>query len=893
MNRAKTQNAAIHDKYYNKKYSLTANFLVRLALLCGLSASAAASICHFYGADTVILKACGAAALAAAGLYLLASVIPSWLAYILTAGGFALAVSREAVLNRLSYFFDFIMIRLESRLLNTEQYVIHDLERLKSGYYGDEVTDGVLLGFILAGMAASFLFVMSSRARFRPLTVMIIYAAAVSPAFIAEKAGYHYSFALFTAFYFALYAVRMTYEADAFFVFETENMAKEAVRRSEKTYRRRSFFTFFGEKLKGDIPRYFRYGSTSVLALIVTAAVVISTGAVVPANMTFDYEKIFNSAKELGNKASEKFEDIFGTNLGTGKAAKEYFSYSQYGDNSGGIEISRPSDSERPVLGVTLERNDIPVYLRGDIGVSFNGESWTALKDEYSKNPYYKQIEDFYPESMYQVARQISSYYGFDPDSFLPLQKVSIDYLRKTGVVFQPLAAYELDYKDSEYFESYGDTVFRTNGRKYLNTYESLALTPNMSFLSLRQFINDAASAGNGDWTIPGGVSADQYHNYMESYLSYCDMYKKENNTVIDGLVAELYELGYLSGGMDRYSAADGICRYFKDNFSYSLTVDNGDDVLDSFLYKTKEGHCALFATSATLALRRLGIPARYVTGYVVSGQGEKTADGYAYTLREKDLHAWVEVYFKNIGWLPFDPTAAVSGYAELISGQPQTGTEPPVSSVPENTEPDVSYSGGATEEPDISAPDTSVSGGEADATKPPVTDAENDERNDEIITTTEEKRETNIIPVLIIMGVILAAAVIVLALRAFVKRIDSAEKRAFGSFRNSSPDKAAAEMYKLCMNILSREGLVPECEMMIDFAERVDASIFLKGLNIFMVDVMPVFIKCEFGNPDISPVTEEERALVYKFTAVMYRKFTENLGGFKKLAVKAELFLK
>lgn len=142
-------------------------------------------------------------------------------------------------------------------------------------------------------------------------------------------------------------------------------------------------------------------------------------------------------------------------------------------------------------------------------------------------------------------------------------------------------------------------------------------------------------------------------------------------------------------------------------------------------------------------------------------------------------------------------------------------------------------------------------------------------------------------------MGVILAAAVIVLALRAFVKRIDSAEKRAFGSFRNSSPDKAAAEMYKLCMNILSREGLVPECEMMIDFAERVDASIFLKGLNIFMVDVMPVFIKCEFGNPDISPVTEEERALVYKFTAVMYRKFTENLGGFKKLAVKAELFLK
>jgi hypothetical protein len=53
------------------------------------------------------------------------------------------------------------------------------------------------------------------------------------------------------------------------------------------------------------------------------------------------------------------------------------------------------------------------------------------------------------------------------------------------------------------------------------------------------------------------------------------------------------------------------------------------------------------------MVLRELGIPARFVTGYL---PGERADDG-SYVVPDQALHAWVEVYFPGIGWVRFDPT--------------------------------------------------------------------------------------------------------------------------------------------------------------------------------------------------------------------------------------------
>ena len=125
-----------------------------------------------------------------------------------------------------------------------------------------------------------------------------------------------------------------------------------------------------------------------------------------------------------------------------------------------------------------------------------------------------------------------------------------------------------------------------------------------------------------------------------------------------------------------------------------------------------------------------------------------------------------------------------------------------------------------------------------------------------------------------------------------YLKKLENAEKKVWRGFRKKPPYRACQEMYKLVMLILSNEGLTPGCELMNDFAERVDASIFLKGTNVFLVDVMPVFIKCEFGTAELAPVSEEERAEVFRFTVAVYRRYMENKNALSRFITRISLFL-
>jgi hypothetical protein len=78
------------------------------------------------------------------------------------------------------------------------------------------------------------------------------------------------------------------------------------------------------------------------------------------------------------------------------------------------------------------------------------------------------------------------------------------------------------------------------------------------------------------------------------------------------------------------------------------------EDPLANFLFVRRSGHCEYFASAMTIMLRSIGIPTRYVTGFL---PGEFNDVGGDYIIRESDAHAWVEVYFPYYGWITFDPT--------------------------------------------------------------------------------------------------------------------------------------------------------------------------------------------------------------------------------------------
>ena len=99
------------------------------------------------------------------------------------------------------------------------------------------------------------------------------------------------------------------------------------------------------------------------------------------------------------------------------------------------------------------------------------------------------------------------------------------------------------------------------------------------------------------------------------------------------------------------------LLKYFQDNFKYKIREQavNPIDPILSFLKETHEGHCELYATSMIVLLRRLGIPARYVTGFICV---ERHPLGYYYVARVGNAHAWVEAFDRDKGkWLLVEPT--------------------------------------------------------------------------------------------------------------------------------------------------------------------------------------------------------------------------------------------
>lgn len=70
-------------------------------------------------------------------------------------------------------------------------------------------------------------------------------------------------------------------------------------------------------------------------------------------------------------------------------------------------------------------------------------------------------------------------------------------------------------------------------------------------------------------------------------------------------------------------------------------------------IFEAKKGVCQDFAQFAISALRIIGLPAKYMSGYIetLPAKGEKKLFG------ADASHAWFSVYIPNAGWIDFDPT--------------------------------------------------------------------------------------------------------------------------------------------------------------------------------------------------------------------------------------------
>lgn len=82
------------------------------------------------------------------------------------------------------------------------------------------------------------------------------------------------------------------------------------------------------------------------------------------------------------------------------------------------------------------------------------------------------------------------------------------------------------------------------------------------------------------------------------------------------------------------------------------------------------------YAVAMALLAREVGIPARVVMGYYPD---EENAGDAEFAATGDDVHAWVEINFEGVGWLPFDPTPPEDQVPNDQNTKPRVDPKPQV----------------------------------------------------------------------------------------------------------------------------------------------------------------------------------------------------------------------
>jgi transglutaminase-like putative cysteine protease len=167
----------------------------------------------------------------------------------------------------------------------------------------------------------------------------------------------------------------------------------------------------------------------------------------------------------------------------------------------------------------------------------------------------------------------------------------------------------------------------------------------------------------------------------------------------VTALVAQL--TAGLGTPYDRVRAIHGYLTDRANGFVYSLSTTpgtSGDDLTD-FL-RLRRGYCEQYAGAMAVLVRAAGVPARVALGYT---PGAAEPDGTR-LITSDDAHAWVEVYFDGLGWVPFDPTPIEPARAVTLPWAPRGDAAPA---------PDETAAAPTTAAPSLPAP--TVSNGETD----------------------------------------------------------------------------------------------------------------------------------------------------------------------------------
>ncbi|MBK9224829.1 MAG: transglutaminase family protein [Flavobacterium sp.] len=179
----------------------------------------------------------------------------------------------------------------------------------------------------------------------------------------------------------------------------------------------------------------------------------------------------------------------------------------------------------------------------------------------------------------------------------------------------------------------YGNRVGNFNN---LEAHSEMTIESRMSVR-----VNHSLKIPEIDLTTVADLEIEKQKSVLLLRLSYPETIQKQNkiNTIlkkIDCSDKPIIEI------------AQKCNQYIYENFTYTKGITNIETTVDEIL-AMKKGVCQDFAHVLLQLLRTVGIPSRYVSGYICPNESGLRGEGAT--------HAWVEIYTPTQGWLGLDPT--------------------------------------------------------------------------------------------------------------------------------------------------------------------------------------------------------------------------------------------
>ena len=421
-------------------------------------------------------------------------------------------------------------------------------------------------------------------------------------------------------------------------------------------------------------------------------------------------------------EARLKIETLY-DEVTTEKFIDDLMGVGQGGVNGGKLgTLDRIKYKNETALQVVAPFVENDIYLKGYTGCIYTGNTWEDVSDDiYNKY--------FQPNSVGDMEGN-----GFTINSLFTLMlnesNADLDERYDGKIVINNIKANN-EYLYVPYNSSgttdYGDSInfkFKKESSVYyegeLNTY-SFNYYPTYVTLERADIVKDIIESTTKD------TNSEFRLEERNNSTNIIDKYNKFVQEVYTSLPEEgLEEIkNEYTGRYNENNDINACINEAVDAVTADTTYDlapgklpKGKDFVEYFLYKNKKGYCSHYASSAAVILRAMGVPTRYVEGYVIKKEGmEKAKDSYQdkiqyvnsrqvereeamskYNMSEEDFnmnntngftwipdfknkdcelkyievkdnsaHAWIEVYIDNIGWVPVDVTPGFGDSAEPV----------------------------------------------------------------------------------------------------------------------------------------------------------------------------------------------------------------------------------